>query len=135
MVNQNDLYGYIGMSALVLVVLAFILKVFSYQTHILEGMTSSITDKDTISSTVTTNANIISDQLLISKYRTNYEDTIINLEKSVGLAIVSEVINNAEIISSDATSIESLKAINNINSLKTFRESLNQSMLLVDKFA
>jgi len=96
-------------------------------------MTSTSTAKDSISGVVSSNSDVIGDALLISKYRSDYEDTIINLEKAVGLGLLSEVINNAETISKDPVSTDSITAINNINSLRTFRESLNTSMIILDK--
>ena len=106
---------------------------FSYQAKVIEGMTNSSTDKDTISSAVSSNTDKLSDTLLASKYRSNYEDTIINLEKAVSVGILSEVINNAETISSDPASSKARTAMSSINTMLTFRETLNQSMIILDK--
>jgi|TARA_Y100000389_G_scaffold177636_2_gene190111 hypothetical protein len=135
MFGQESFYKYIGLIAIILIGLYVGQKVIKYQTKVVEALTSSSGDPSGVTSTVTSNTDKISDTLLISKYRTNYEDTIIGLEKAVGLGILSEVVNNANAISSDPTSSSSLSAIKNINELKSFRESLNQSMIILDKNA
>ena len=127
------MYKFIGLSVAIIVVVAIILKAFSYQVKIIEGMTSSSTDKTNISTVVTNNTDQISDTLLVSKYRSNYEDTIVQLEKTIGLTMLSEVVNNAEAISKDAVSVGSIKAIANINALSNFRDTLNQTMIILDK--
>jgi hypothetical protein len=124
---------YAGLIVLAYLFIRFIIKMSSYQTRVIETMTVSTMDTSTIATTVSANTDKLNDTLLISKYRANYEDTIIQLEKAISIAILSEVVNNAVTISSDPISTDSLKAIANINQLKTFRESLNQSMIILDK--
>ena len=133
MIEADDLYKIVGLIVVIIFVVSIGAKMFSYQSKVLEGMTNSSTDKDTISSAVSSNTDKLSDTLLVSKYRSNYEDTIINLEKAVGIGILSEVINNAETISSDPASSKALTAMSSINTMQTFRETLNQSMIILDK--
>ena len=132
MTTKNIFNFAIGLIAIILF-LYYIIS-FLFKNSAIEPMTNATaTDKDKISSAVDGNTNKLSDILLISKYRSNYEDTILSLEKTIGLSIVSEVIANAELISSDTISPESMKAIANINQLAAFKESLNQAMIEVDK--
>jgi len=133
MIEAKEIYQIVGLTFIVIIIIAFGLKMFKFQSSVIEGMTTSTTDKDKISSSVSSNTDKISDTLLVSKYRSDYEDTIINLEKAVSLGLLSEVINNSETISSDPTSSASIKAISNMNELKSFRETLNQSMIILDK--
>jgi hypothetical protein len=133
MISQDDLYRIVGLAVVLIFIISIATKAFSYQTKIMEGMTSSSTDKDKMSSTVSSNNDKISDSLLVSKYRSDYEDTIIKLEKGVSTALLSEVINNADTVSADPTSAASIKAITAMNALKDFRETLNQSMIILDK--
>ena len=94
--------------------------------------TSTSTDKDKIADAVKSNTHTIEDNLLISKYRTDYEQTIIDLESNISYALLSSVINNAETISANPTSSESQTKISNINNLKTFRSTLNEAMKFLD---
>jgi hypothetical protein len=133
MIESEDLYKIVGLIVVIIFVVSIGAKMFSYQAKVIEGMTNSSTDKDTISSAVSSNTDKLSDTLLASKYRSNYEDTIINLEKAVSVGILSEVINNAQTISSDPASSKALTAMSSINTMLTFRETLNQSMIILDK--
>ena len=94
--------------------------------------TSTSTDKDKIADAVKSNTHTIEDNLLISKYRTDYEQTIIDLESNISYALLSSVINNAETISANPTSSASQTKISNINNLKTFRSTLNEAMKFLD---
>ena len=133
MITQDTLFKIIGGAVILLLLVGIFSRASAYQKTV-EGMTSSPeTDKTKLGSTVSSNADKISDTLLISKYRSNYEDAIIGLEKAVSLALVSEVVNNSDTISVDPISDDSMKAITNINTLKSFRESLNTSMVILDK--
>jgi len=124
---------YAGLIVIAYLFIRFVIKMSSYQTRVIETMTVSTVDNSAIATSVSSNTDKLNDTLLISKYRANYEDTIIQLEKAISIAILSEVVNNAVTISSDPISSDSLKAIANINQLKMFRESLNQSMIILDK--
>jgi hypothetical protein len=134
MISQDDLFKIVGAAVILIVGAGILLKMFSYQKKVVEGLTAnSKTDKTKISSDVSGSADKLSDSLLISKYRSSYEDTVINLEKAVSLAMVSEVINNSEAIAKDPTSPESTSIIQKINGLKDLRETLNKSILILDK--
>jgi hypothetical protein len=130
MICNNDivLYTFLGIASIILL---FSLNKW-LQTNNQEGFTTS-TDKNNISDVVKNAANKLSDVILISKYRSAYEDTIINLENVVGLAMLNETINNAETISQDPVSKESIEAIATINNLKQFKETLNDVMITLDK--
>lgn len=99
-----------------------------------EGLTNrNNIDKDKIPDAVEMNVDKISDSLLISKYRSSYEDTIIQLEQAIGLSLLQQTIENAESISKNPISKKSQEMIEQINSLKTFRETLNEAMDILDK--
>lgn len=124
MVCYNNVYIILGVVAGLLGVMFLLSK-----TNIKEGFT----DKNNISDVVKNDANKLSDTVLVSKYRTSYEDTIINLENVIGLSMLNETINNAELISKNPVSKESMDAITNINNLKQFKETLNEVMVILDK--
>lgn len=133
MISNAEMYKFIGLAILCIVLLFVSIKIYTYQKKVVENMTSTSTSKDNIKGVVSNNADVISDSLLINKYRSDYEETIIHLEKAVSMGLLSEVVNQAETISKDPVSSKSITAINNINSLKIFRDSLNTSMLILNK--
>jgi hypothetical protein len=91
------------------------------------------TSADDLAAAVKSNTDSIEDALTITKYRRSYEDTIINLEASAGVSMLSAIVKNAETISKDPTSTEAQKIIQSINALKAFKDSLNDTMVTLDK--
>lgn len=139
MISENDFYKFIGLAVVILLVVSVCARLFKVQTKVIEGMTigssssSSTTDKDKVADAVSSNNDSVDDELLVSKYRTSYEDTIVALEKNCSDYILSGVVNNAEAISKDPTSAENQKIISALNNLTTFRSTLNTAMVILDK--
>ena len=96
-------------------------------------MNPIITDRDKIPDAVKSNNDKLSDSLLINKYRTTYEDTIIDLDKTVSLGIIKMLINSAETLSKDPNSSDAIEIIKSVNEMKKFRDSLNAAMTILDK--
>lgn len=97
------------------------------------GRNRSNTDKDKIPDVISSNLEKLSDDLLINKYKSSYEDTIIYLDDYIKYSILQETIKNAESISKNPLSNQSLEAISNMNKLKQFRDTLTDAMDTVDK--
>ena len=133
MINQNDLYRLIGMAFLLVVAIAIAMKALSYQRKIIEGMSSTDTSPANISSKISSDADQVDTKLAIHKNRTNYEDTIVQLEKVVSMTLLSEVINTAETVASDPTTTDAQKSIAVVNNLQNFRKTLNEAMIILDK--
>ncbi len=75
-------------------------------------------------------ANVVKlqDELLISKYRKDYEAAIINLDDYVGYLMLQQMLNMK---TNDAKSTTEM--LNNLNILKTSKDSLNAAMTFLDK--
>ena len=69
----------------------------------------------------------------ISKYRNNYEDIIMELSNNIDLAILNEVINNADLIAKNPISDSAIKIIDSTNKLKNYKETIDSAMLILDK--
>lgn len=67
------------------------------------------------------------DELLVSKYRKDYEDAIINMDDYAGFLMIKEVLN-AKLESSD----DFIKTANNLNALRSMKDSLNTTMKFLD---
>jgi hypothetical protein len=139
--NTNDMCKYLGWGVLVLLLLLVCIRSLRFQANIIEGLTSNndsssdgstTTDKDKIADTVKSNTAPIADPLLITKYRSSYEDSIIALEANISAALLSEMMNNADTVSKDPTSTDAQKSIIIMNNLSTFRETLNRAMNILD---
>jgi hypothetical protein len=66
------------------------------------------------------------DELLIGKYRKQYEDAIINMDDYAGFLMMKEILN---------TKMEPenfIKTASNLNTLRTLKDSLNATMKFLD---
>jgi len=114
-----------------------------FQVNVLEGLTmpdisnrkknNSSTDKDKVPDAIKNNTSTVEDALLIDKYTKAYEDTIIDLDSNIDIFILSQVLQNAEQISSNPGSDANQKILTQINTAKAFKESLNHAIKVLDK--
>jgi hypothetical protein len=134
--ESDTIYKYLGLAIVVLFVSYIIIKSLTFQARLIEGMTtddtSVNTDKDKIPDAIKSNSTNILDGLLIDKYRSSYDDTIIELEENINATILAGILKNAEKISADPSSDDSQKFITAINNLKGFKDTLNDSMKYLD---
>lgn len=70
----------------------------------------------------------IQDELLISKYRKDYETAIINLDDYAGMLMIKQILN----MKLDADPKAVIEALNGVTMLKDARESLNIAMKFLD---
>ena len=135
--TSDDIYKYIGLFIVVVFLLYVVINTLKFQVNVLEGMTSSnktsTTDKDKVPEAVKSNTSMVEDALLIDKYTKAYEDTILDLDSNINIFILSQVLQNAENISADPGSDENQKIIAKINAAKTFKDSLNHAIKVLDK--
>ena len=71
----------------------------------------------------------IQDELLVSKYRKDYENTIIHLDDLVGTMMIKQI-QNMTVGGSDPKAL--MSSLNNLNTLKSAKESLNVAMKFLD---
>ena len=71
----------------------------------------------------------IQDELLVSKYRKDYETAIINLDDYIGYLMIKQTLNMN--LNGDMKS--NITAINNLNTLKGSKDALNATMAFLDK--
>ncbi len=136
--DSDNIYKYVGLFVIIIFLLYMVINTMTFQMNVLEGMTSSsasanTTDKDKVPEAIKSNTSRVEDALLIDKYLKAYEDTIIDLDTNIDVYLLGQVINNAESISADPGSDESQKLITKLNNLKTFKDSLNHAIKVLDK--
>lgn len=137
--NTDNIYKYVGLFIISLFIIYIVLRTLNFQVKLIEGMatgtSSSATpnDKEKIADAISANTTFAEDSLLISKYQKSYEDIIINLENNINFFMLGAIINNGETISKKPMDPASIALINSINSLKTFKDTLNDSMAFLDK--
>jgi len=142
---KENLFKLVGIVVVSCFILYMVAKLFRLQTSVIEGLTSSSTDS-TASTTSTTDGEAgnaasyaavikaqvtkLSDELLISKYRTDYEQTIIQLDDYIGYLMLKQILNID--FSSDNTT-KTMISIANIQTLNNAKTALNTAMTFVDK--
>lgn len=99
----------------------------------LENMDATKTEQDNNAASSTSfvaglKAQIIKmqDELLVAKYRKEYEDAIINMDDYIGFLMLKEVLNT----NLDKENV--VKAANNLNALRGMKDSLNTTMKFLD---
>jgi hypothetical protein len=128
-----------------------VVKMFHLQTSVIEGLTNAdgtiISGSDALSSDTTApssgeagtassyaaaiKAQVVKlqDELLVAKYRKDYEAAIINLDDYIGYLMIKQTLNMK--LSGDIKA--NIEAINNLNILKSSKEALNSTMAFLDK--
>jgi hypothetical protein len=144
-IETDKLYKYIGLGVVGIVLLYIILRTLKFQLNVVEGLTTMSssasapigTNTDVINTPIAidNNSTMVEDTLLINKYQKSYEDTIIALDKSVDFSILQTILKNAESISVNPTSNDSIQTITMVNNLKQFKDSLNEAMTFMNSIA
>jgi hypothetical protein len=136
---MNDILKVIGIIVVSLVIINFAIKMFRLQTSIVEGLTNPDTGAVPASGVGATSTSYaagikalvvqLQDELLVSKYRKDYETAIINLDDYIGYLMIKQSLN----IKPDTDIKANMEALNSLNSLKQAKESLNATMTFLDK--
>jgi len=140
--KQDELFKIIGIIIVCFFIIYMALKMFQLQTSVIEGLTnadgtiSSSTPSSGEAGTSTSYAAAIKsqvvklqDELLVAKYRKDYEAAIINLDDYIGYMMIKQTLN----MKLDGDMKSNIEAINNLNILKNSKESLNATMTFLDK--
>lgn len=136
--KQDEFFKIIGIVIVSFFIIYMAIKMFQLQTSVIEGLTneSSVSPTSGEAGTATSYAASIKaqvvklqDELLVAKYRKDYESAIINLDDYVGYLMIQQTLN-MKLNGDMKTTIELL---NNLNVLKSAKESLNATMTFLDK--
>jgi hypothetical protein len=84
----------------------------------------------TYAATVKANFVKMQDELLISKYRKDYETTIINMDDYISMLMLKQVLN-INLNNTDMNAVT--ENMNRLNILKSSKDALNDVMKFVDK--
>ena len=141
--KQDDFFKIVGILIVCFFIIYMVVKMFHLQTTVIEGLTNGSVSADTTTTPSSGEAGTaasyaaaikaqsvkLQDELLIAKYRKDYEAAIINLDDYIGYLMIKQSLNMKP-----AGDIKSnLDAINALNILKSAKESLNATMTFLDK--
>lgn len=138
---NDDFIKLAGILVVAAVIIYIVLMLFKVQGSVVEGLTNS--DGTT---TVPTNASgeagtaasyaagvkaqvvKLQDELLVAKYRKDYESAIINMDDYAGMLMLKQILNIN--MKGDAKAV--IEQLNALNTLKQAKDSLNVAMKFLD---
>jgi len=151
--NGEDILKMIGFLVVAIFVIHYFISCVHVQTSVIEGLTNAetttTTDTTDTTSTSTTNTSAngvagnaanyaasikaktvqIQDELLISKYRKDYESAIINMDDYINIMMLKQILSMNSNNTNQKTNIEML---NSLNILKNAKDALNTTMKFLD---
>ena len=140
MLKEEEIYRYIGIFTLTLFIIYIIKSVLNTQNNIIEGLTNQKTPlniQDDLFSNLDKhlkeNNDRLSDSLLIKKYKTQYEDSIIEIDSNTELKILQLTILYGNALANKDDK-EAKKYLEEINLLQNLKLSLKNTMKHVDKY-
>ena len=136
---KEDLLKIIG----ILVIIGFLIYLASkalklhlnLQTGIMEGLANPTSNGVAGSASVYANSiadqgTIIEDSLLMTKYKTEYENVIINLDEYIGLLMLQSALHFSV---ADGASQENIALLASLNTMNNAKQSLNTVMTFLDQ--
>jgi hypothetical protein len=142
--KQDEFFKIVGILIVCFFIIYMVLKMFMLQNSVIEGLTNA---DGTVSPDATPPASgeagtaasyaaaikaqvvKLQDELLVAKYRKDYETVIINLDDYIGYLMIKQSLNLK--LNGDMKS--NMESINALNVLKSSKESLNVAMTFLDK--
>ena len=139
MLKEEEIYKYLGIFTLALFFIYIVSCVLNTQNNIVEGLTNQkkpLNIQDDLFSNLDKhlkeNNDRLSDSLLIKKYKTQYEDSIIEIDTNTDLKILQLTILYGNALASKDDK-EAKKYLEEINLLQNLKLSLKNTMKHVDK--
>jgi len=139
---EDDLFKMVGILFVSLFIIYIVVKMFHLQASVVEGLTNPDSTTNTNSTSVSGEAGTaasyaagikaqvvkLQDELLISKYRKDYETAIINLDDYCGMLMLQNALN----LNTSGDLKANIEKLNNINTLRQAKDSLNVAMKFLD---
>lgn len=137
--EEEEIYRYLGIFTLTLFFIYIVSCVLNTQNNIIEGLTNQkkpLNIQDDLFSNLDKhlkeNNDRLSDSLLIKKYKTQYEDSIIEIDTNTELKILQLTILYGNALANKDDK-EAKKYLEEINLLQNLKASLKNTMKHVDK--
>jgi hypothetical protein len=144
--NDDDILKVVIFIILGITFIYYIMKCMNLQSSLIEGLTNEKMDKpDTVynnsvnsiaanaatyAAAIKSQMILLQDELLISKYKKDYENVIINMDDYVNMLILKQVL---KIKPNEADSKANIELLSNLNVLKNSKDALNIAMSHLDK--
>lgn len=147
--NGEDILKLIGFLVVAMFVIHYFIGCVHVQTSVIEGLTNAdttTTTTDTTSTSITSSNGIagnstnyaasikaktvqLQDELLISKYRKDYEAAIINMDDYINIMMLKQVLS---MNSNNTNQKANIEMLNTLTILKNSKDALNTTMKFLD---
>lgn len=141
--DGEDFFKIIGFIVFGMFIIYYIKQCIYFQATIIEGLTNSEAPDTTATPSSNGEAGNaanyaaaikakvvqLQDELLISKYRKDYENAIIAMDDYVSMLMLKQVLNMKP---NDTNAKSNMETINALNILKSSKDALNATMKFVD---
>ena len=139
--KQDEFFKIVGILIVGFFIIYMVVKMFQLQTSVIEGLTNpdgtSVTPPSSgeagtapsYAAAIKAQVVKLQDELLVAKYRKDYESAIINLDDYIGYLMIKQSLN----MKLDGDIKANIEGINNLSILKTAKDSLNTTMTFLDK--
>ncbi len=136
--KQDEFFKIVGILIVCFFIIYMVVKMFHLQASVVEGLTNGgdvlesggeAGTAPSYAASIKSQVVKLQDELLVAKYRKDYEAVIINLDDYIGYLMIKQVLNMK--INGDVKS--NIESINALNILKNSKESLNTTMTFLDK--
>ena len=130
MINDIQI-KYLAFFIIIIFFIYYFLYLSKQQFKLIESLTNNSYDSETFANDIKESTNKMTDTLLVSKYRDNYENIIINLEEWCNAKILSTILDGSIDIKSSGEE-EIINSMKKINEMENFKNNLNSSMKFLD---
>lgn len=132
--KQEELFKILGILIVGFFIIYVVVKMFELKSNVLvEGLTNPASGEAGTASSYAAGIKAqvvkLQDELLVAKYRQDYESAIINLDDYVGYLMLQQCLN----MKMDGDTKTTIESINSLNILKNAKDSLNETMKFLDK--
>lgn len=124
----DDVFKLLGIILVICLILYFIMK--SLNISVVEGLENNESDINlSQNATIQSKIVMLEDQLVISKNKKEYETMIINMDDYINLTMLQQIVKTKF----DSGIEETIRSLENLNTLKNAKDSLNVVMKYIDK--
>jgi len=125
-----DAFKLLGMIVVICLIVYFIMKSLNIDISLVEGLENNESDINlSQNATIQSKIVMLEDQLVISKNKKEYETMIINMDDYINLTMLQQIVKTKF----DSGIEETIRSLENLNTLKNAKDSLNVVMKYIDK--
>lgn len=113
---------YFVYASIIIILIYILIMLLRYQKNMVEGMT----DSSSLAKQIKDDSTKTLDGLLVNKYRSEYEDIILNMHEWCDTQILSNIVNGS------INRTDPSDSIKKINELEQFKSTLNSTIKYID---